>query len=51
MREKPRDWADVERIAGIQRTVSPSMTQRDVEILTRRRLKGPFWSRKLRKLR
>ncbi len=51
MREKPRDWADLERIAGIQRTVPPSVTQKDVQNLTAKRLKGPFWSRKLRKLR
>ena len=44
---KPRDWNELEKMAGIRRTVGPSVTRRDVENLTRRRLaKSPFWQRK-----
>jgi hypothetical protein len=44
---KPRDWDELEKFAGIRRTVGPSVTRCDVENLTRRRLaKSPFWRRK-----
>lgn len=48
MKERPRDWDDLERIAGIKRSVPPAPTQRDAARLTAMRLKGPFWRRKLR---
>jgi hypothetical protein len=41
--DRPRDWDELERLAGVKRTVPKSYTRRDVEVLTRRRLKGPFW--------
>jgi len=51
-REKPRTWEDVERIAGIKRTVPPARTQRDVDRLTAKHLhRWPAWRRKLRGLR
>jgi hypothetical protein len=44
---RARDWAELEKIAGIRRAVGPSVTRRDVENLTRLRLaKSPFWRRK-----
>jgi hypothetical protein len=46
--QKARDWDDVERIAGIKRTVPASVTRRDVEVMTGKLLKGPFWRRKRR---
>lgn len=47
MSDKLRDWNELERFAGIRRTVPPAVTQRDVLRLTRRRLKGRKWRRKL----
>ncbi len=47
---RPHDWNDVERIAGIKRTVSAAPTQNDIENLTARY--GPEWyRRKLRRAR
>ena len=44
---RAKDWAELEKFAGIRRTVGHSVTRRDVENLTRRRLaKSPFWRRK-----
>jgi hypothetical protein len=51
-RERPRTWDDVERIAGIKRTVPPRPTLRDVDKLTAMHLRGwPAWRRKFRGLR
>lgn len=51
-RERPRNFDDLERIAGIKRTVPPGLTQRDVERKTAKHLhRWPAWRRKLRGLR
>jgi hypothetical protein len=47
-RRRLRNAEELEQAAGIERTVPPSHTQRDVEILTRKVL-GPLWGRKRRK--
>jgi hypothetical protein len=46
VKDRPRDWNELEQLVGVRRTVPRSYTQRDVYELTRRRLKGPFWRRK-----
>ena len=46
--DRPRSWAELERAAGIKRTVPPAPTQNDALRLTRRRLKGRRWRRILR---
>ncbi len=48
MKQRPRDWDELERMAGIQRTAPKSFTQRDAANLTAKRLRGPFWRRKRR---
>jgi hypothetical protein len=48
MRELPRDYEELERLARIRRTVRAAPTRSDVENLTRRRLRGPFWRFKRR---
>jgi len=51
-RERPKTLADVERIAGIKRTVPPAPTQNDAERLTARHLRRwPAWRRKFRGVR
>lgn len=40
-------WAELEKKAGIRRTVAPAPTQNDVSELTRKQLmRSPFWRRK-----
>lgn len=47
-RPKIRSWEELEALTGIKRNVSRSFTQRDVENLTRERLKRwPAWRRRL----
>ena len=46
MTQKARDWDELERMIGVARTSNKAYTRRDVENLTRKRLKGPFWRRK-----
>jgi hypothetical protein len=44
---RAKDWAELEKMAGIRRTEPPRATGRDVNELTRRRLaKSPFWRRR-----
>jgi len=45
MKDRIRSWSELEQVAGIKRTVPPSVTQRDVYNLTKKRLRGPFWKR------
>lgn len=46
MKERPRDWNELERVTGIKRTVPAALTRRDAANLTAKRLRGPFWRRK-----
>lgn len=44
---KVKSWAELERFAGIERTVPPAFTQRDAQNLRRKRLgRSPFWKKK-----
>lgn len=46
MSKRPKTWDELEQRIGVQRTVPPAPTQRDVTNLTRKRLaKSPFWKR------
>jgi hypothetical protein len=46
VKDRPKSWEELERVAGITRTVRPRPTQRDVANLTRKRLsKSPQWRR------
>jgi hypothetical protein len=48
MKDKPRDWNELERMAGIERTVPRAYTQNDALRLTRKRLRGRKWRRILK---
>ena len=46
---KVKTWEELERVAGITRTVQPAPTQRDAQNLTAKRLAAsPFWRRRKR---
>lgn len=52
MRQRPRDWAELEQVTGIKRNVARVPTQLDVVNLTYKRLgRWPAWRKKLERER